>query len=138
METPTVDMFRRIAKGFYEKWNLSNCLGAVDGKHIRVKCPPNSGSMYYNYKNYFSIVLHAVADANYRFTIIDVGGYGKQSYGGTFQSSSFFHMLECGNLHIPTDDVWLSTDTEVPFVFVGDKAYPLLKNLMKPYGRREI
>lgn len=39
-----------VANEFFEKWNMPNCLGAVDGKHVKIKCPPQSGSLYYNYK----------------------------------------------------------------------------------------
>lgn len=39
-----------VSNEFYSKWNMPNCLGAIDGKHIKLKCPPNAGSLYYNYK----------------------------------------------------------------------------------------
>ena len=51
------DEWLKIKSQFEEKWNLPNCLGAGDGKHIRLKCPSNSGSTFYNYKSFFSIVL---------------------------------------------------------------------------------
>lgn len=43
---------------------------------------------------FFSIVLQGVSDANYKFITIDVGGYGKQSDGGTFRASSLFTKIE--------------------------------------------
>lgn len=52
--------------------HFPHCLGAVDGKHIRVKKFSNSGSMNLNYKNYFSIVLMAVVDSNYQFIYVDM------------------------------------------------------------------
>jgi len=58
----------KVAKQFYSKWQFPNCIGALDGKHIKIRCPPQSGSFYFNYKQYFSIVLLASCDAQYKFT----------------------------------------------------------------------
>lgn len=62
--------WKQIADAFNTKANFPHCIGAVDGKHIRLKKPNQSGSMYINYKNFFSIVLLAVVDSNYRFIYI--------------------------------------------------------------------
>nr|CAI5847581.1 unnamed protein product [Callosobruchus analis] len=70
------------------------CIGSIDGKHCRIRCPANSGSAFFNYKQYFSIVLQAVADANKKFIAIEVGGKGKQSDGGTFHYSTFNKNLD--------------------------------------------
>jgi hypothetical protein len=74
---PTKEQWDLTALEFERKTNFPHCLGAVDGKHIRVIKPEHSGSMFYNYKDFFSVVLMAVADTNYRFVYVDIGSYGK-------------------------------------------------------------
>ena len=49
--------WKKIKLSFENKWNLSHCLDAVNGKHIIMKTPANSGSLFYSYKKLFSIVL---------------------------------------------------------------------------------
>jgi len=67
MPKPTTEDWVEISNIFYTKTNFPNCLGAIDGKHIRCKNPNDYGSLYFNYKKYFSIVLMAVVDANLNF-----------------------------------------------------------------------
>ena len=62
-----------ISKGFEDKWNFPHCLASLDGKHIRIECPKMSGIYYYNYKGFYSIVLFAICDSNYCFTLFDLG-----------------------------------------------------------------
>lgn len=86
--------FKRVANEFFTQWNFPNCVGSVDGKHIRIKCPYNSGSMFYNYKQYFSIVFMAVDDSNSKFLMIDVGSFGKDSDDSVLSNTSFYKRLE--------------------------------------------
>jgi hypothetical protein len=93
--------------------------------------------MYYNYKQYYSIVHQALADARYRFIAVDVGAYGKQSNGGIFRSS-LDQLKNSNNFNIPDDKELPLSDVKLPFVMLGDEAYPLLSYLMRPFPRRQL
>ncbi|XP_054745861.1 uncharacterized protein LOC129250248 [Anastrepha obliqua] len=115
-------------------WNIPNCVGAIDGKHVAIKCPAKSSSMYYNYKKFFSIVLMAVCDAKYTFTAVSIGSYGSQSDGGIFQLSSFGQNLMQNTLPLPPPArISMESPQPLPHFFVGDAAFPLRTNLMRPY-----
>ena len=106
--------------------------GAIDGKHVRIQCPRLSGSAFFNYKSTFSGVLMAVTDADYAFTYVDVGAYGRENDASIFAQSSFGQRLEDGTLQLP-----LTEPGELPYVFVGDEAFQLRRGVMRPYpGRR--
>ncbi|XP_046868908.1 protein ALP1-like [Drosophila willistoni] len=136
MPQPSKEMITDIADDFWKLWNFPNCAGAIDGKHIRIQCPPHSGSIFYNYKKFFS-VLQGVADSNCKFIAIEVGGYGKQSDGGTFNASQFYRQLKSRQF-MPPDTNLPGSSIKVHYVFVGDEAYPLLETLLRPYSSRTI
>ena len=58
-----------------EKCNMAHVIRAIDGKHIRVKCPKLTASQYFNSKGFFSIVLPGICDASYCFVLFDLGQY---------------------------------------------------------------
>lgn len=62
---PNVEHWMAIAENYENKFNLPHCIGAIDGKHVVIQAPNNSGSQFFNYKKQFSIILLAVCDANY-------------------------------------------------------------------------
>ncbi|XP_035982121.1 uncharacterized protein LOC118557089 isoform X2 [Fundulus heteroclitus] len=43
LPVPKVADWHEIALGIQERWNFSNCVGAIDGKHVVIQAPHNSG-----------------------------------------------------------------------------------------------
>jgi hypothetical protein len=99
-------------------------------KHIRIHCPLNPSSQYFNYKQYHSIVLQAVVDANLKFVTVDVGAYGKQSHGGVFWNSALYQSLEIWIVHMPEDTVLPHSEITLTHICVGDKVYLLTAYLI--------
>jgi len=79
MAVPTSEDWLRIADEFNGICKMPNCIGSIDRKHCHIKCPPNAGSLYFNYKSFRSLKLLGVADANCCFTLIDVGACGREN-----------------------------------------------------------
>jgi len=65
--------------------------------------PKNSGSEFYNYKGFFSIVLLALVDYDYRFIFVDVGCQGRISDGGVYRHCYFYEALEKDQLGLPEE-----------------------------------
>jgi hypothetical protein len=134
----TQEEWSKVAESFGEKWNFPNCIGAIDGKHVKVKCPARSGSYYFNYKGTFSIVLLALVDADYKFIYVDVGCNGRIGDSGVFRNSSLSKALENNSLNVPESRTLDDMETTVPFTIVADDAFPLKPYIMKPYGKRSL
>lgn len=132
------DEWERIAEDFFERRNFPMCVGAIDGKHVQLKAPFHSGSRYFNYKGFHSIVLLAIADAKARFIVVDVGAYGSSSDGGILQDSMLHRLMTTNKLKLPQPKRLQETENELPYVFVGDEAFPLLTHLMRPFPRRDL
>jgi len=108
-------------------------VGAIEGKHVRIRCAQSSGSQFYNYKSYFSVHLQTIVNAEYKFMTVDIGAYGRQSDSGVFTEFSVFRHLEAGSFNLPPPRQILRTNITLPFVLVGDQGYPLKEYLMRPY-----
>uniref|UniRef100_A0A672S0U1 DDE Tnp4 domain-containing protein n=1 Tax=Sinocyclocheilus grahami TaxID=75366 RepID=A0A672S0U1_SINGR len=127
---PTEEMWKSIACKFWDKWNFPNCIGAIDGKHVTIVSPAHSGSLYFNYKGTFSIVLLALADAEYRFTFLQVGDFGRSSDGGVYSGSVLGRAMVAQKLSVPADCPLPGSGAQgpMPYSMVGDAAFPLKIN----------
>ncbi|XP_065651227.1 uncharacterized protein LOC136079419 [Hydra vulgaris] len=90
-------------------------------------------SSFYNYKKTHSIVLLAVCNAKYQFSLLDIGNSGRQSDGSVYTNSRLGYAIENNRLGIPQAYKVRDTETILPYVFVGDNAFGLKPHMMKPY-----
>ena len=90
----TKEHWKKIAKEFKTKWNFPHALGAIHGKHVVMQAPARSGSDYFNYKKAHSVVRSAVCNADYEFTLVDIGDAGRQSDGSVYANSFLGHAID--------------------------------------------
>lgn len=129
----TEEEWKGISEQFARLWNFPNCVGAIDRKHVVIQAPANCGSAFYGYKGTHLIVLLAVCDAHYHFTLVDIGNAGHHGNSGVLSHSAFGQGIESECLVIRPSRALPGAGTVVPFVFVGDEVFPLRTNLIRPY-----
>ena len=135
VSSPTsISDWKEIAEEFAETWNMPHCIGALDGKHIRMRKPADSGSLWHNYKGFFSMVLLAICDARYCFSFIDIGEYGSNNDSGVLRNSKMGKMFERNQMNIPEPEVIKGENFKMPYFLVGDEIFPLMNWLMRPYA----
>lgn len=128
--------WEKIAEEFWSRWSFPNLLGALDGKHVRIVAPDKTGSLFFNYKNYFSTVLLALVDAHCKYIIVDVGSYGKEGDAGIFNKSHMGQLIQSGHA-FPEPQYLPNSNILLPHVVVGDDAFRLDKHLVKGYCKKQ-
>ena len=102
--------------------------------NIRIQCPKQSGTLFYNYKGLFSFVLLAICNARYCFTLFDVGQYGSNNDAGVLANSSIGKKIKAGEMNIPPlRDLEGCSFDALPYYLVGDEIFPLKTWLMRSY-----
>ena len=135
LKTPaSAEDWKSIANDFENIWNLPHTVGAIDGKHIAMDCPKNSGTQDHNYKGFFSMNLLAICDARYNFTMFDIGQYGSNNDSGVLLNSEMGKRLEEGSIGLPEDEKLDGCRLDkLPYYLVGDEIFPLKSWLIRPY-----
>lgn len=107
-------------------------IGALDGCHIEV-CPPKEHAAdYFNYKGWYSTILLAVVDHQYRFMYTNVGSPGRIHDAAVFERSRLPTVLSSNLFRLNGK---LIEGVSVGPVLLADQAFPLQPHLMKPFPR---
>jgi hypothetical protein len=65
--------------------------------------------------------------------LLNVGAQGSISDGGVFNHTSLFAKLIKNTLNIPQPPTVSAREMRSPFVIFADDAFPLTKNILKPF-----
>ena len=137
MTCPTsAEDWLEVKSVFCLRWNIPHALGALDGKHLPIRCLRQGGSLYHNYKGFDSIVLLALVDGDYKFLWVDLGPAKSSSDAQIFKHSDLRHKIESGNIGFPESESLVDDGLKVNYFILGDDDFSLKLWLMKPYSRR--
>ena len=117
-------------------------------KHIGIIYPKYASSKFYKHKGFYSIVLIAFVDYNYRFLMVEVGCQGGISDRELFKNLHINFALKQNKLNFP-DPIplpendnpfwqWFNNEQRFPLVFVGENSFPLSQNCMKSYSTKHL
>ena len=78
-------------------------------------------------------------DASYKFLYVDVGAAGHASDAGVYGQSTLKTAIASNTLSLPRPTpLPKSPEFQVNYHIVGDDAFPMSENLMKPYPQRNL
>ena len=129
IKMPDKEECENIAEYFEEKTNIPQAILVIDGSHIPVSAPKIGYQDYVNRKGWTSIVLQGVVDNKLLFRNIYCQEPGCTHDATVLRNSNLFKYKD---LVIP-DGTKEINGVKIPYLIVGDPAYPLLPWLMKNY-----
>ena len=78
----------------------------------------------------------AVCDANYCFTLVDIGGYGRDNDASIFGQCKMGEGFEENEMNCPNAEI--VNGYTLPYVIISDEIFPLKNWLMKPYPGKNL
>ena len=113
-------------------------MGVLNGKHIVIQKPHNSGSEYFNYKGYFNILLFAHVSHDYQFLHVDVGVTARNGDAGIFENSTLKKKMVNWTIGFSDPEELQGTGFLCNYNLIGDDAVPLRPDIMKPFPFRQL
>ncbi|XP_046650872.1 putative nuclease HARBI1 [Daphnia pulicaria] len=109
-----------LKRDFYEIARMAGVVGFIDGTHIRIVRPQNHEKNYVNRKNYHSLNVQAICDANHRFLSVCATKPGSCHDSTIFKGSIIGKKFESGQFGEP--------------FLLGDSGYSNTTFLLTPYS----
>lgn len=125
-ENEALDISKRFQK---ITGGIPQIIGCIDGTHIPILPPEEGMKDFINRKSWASIILQAIVDDRCLFRNISCKFPGSAHDANVFKNSAIFERIE----EIwPKETISLS-NVDIPYIILGDPAYPLLPWLLKNY-----
>ncbi|CAN7991507.1 unnamed protein product, partial [Ixodes hexagonus] len=105
-------------------------VGALDGCHIEICPPKDNAADYHNYKGWYSMILLAVVDHDYKFLYTNVRSPGRNHDSAVFRKSRLPALIESDLFKVGMKRI---LGCDVGPIILCDQAFPLDTHLMKPY-----
>lgn len=78
-------------------------------------------------------------DSNYEFILANFGINGRVSDGGVIENTWFYEKLKSSDMNLPDYcEIDLNSSIKLPFVFVGDEAFSLRPDFLKPFALKDL
>ncbi|KAJ8672373.1 hypothetical protein QAD02_003632 [Eretmocerus hayati] len=123
-----------IAQGFWDKYQIPNCVGALDGKHFRIRQPAHSGASFWNWKRFYSVNVMAVCDSDGYFMWVSAGALGSLNDSTVFRNTNLGAALYQDDLPIINQRSRLpNTDVNLTRFLIADGGFPLERFMLRPF-----
>lgn len=68
---------------------------------------------------------------------MDIGAYGRRSDGGIFGDSLLGQKFRNNEMNVPDPEPFYFKGDSMPYVLIGDEAFPLTEYLMRPFSGKQ-
>ncbi|XP_028325402.1 non-structural maintenance of chromosomes element 4 homolog A isoform X1 [Gouania willdenowi] len=131
IRTPDSAQLIEKATFFKNHWEVPQCVGVIDARHIPVNVPEKYLRDYCNRRGWHSMVLQAVVDGKGLFWDVCVGFPGSVRYERVLRQSQFWK--DFGDGQLLGQNKVTESGCDVGHYLIGDAAYPMHEWLMKPF-----
>lgn len=100
---------------------------------LLTQAPALSGSRFWNYKHFFSMIALVLCDAKQKIIMLDIGSSGRRGDGDVYHRSKFADKVRRNKLNVPPPCRVDGVEGKLPFFFVGDAAFERSPYMVCPY-----
>ena len=123
----------KLVEKFYEAHGFPQCIGAIDGTHIRIKKTISSPTDYINRKRTYHLNFQAAIDYKFCFFGGVVKWPGNVHDARIFSNSLLNKKLRDGSIPKCSKTI-VPREPAVPICLLSDPAYPLLSYIIKEFS----